>query len=52
VQSNYRVRSRAETGVLHAISTPRIEALFMACNMPLQTETWRAFRIARHDNTP
>ena len=31
---------------------PRTEVLFMACNMPLQTETWRAFHIARHDNTP
>jgi DUF971 family protein len=24
----------------------------MACNMPPQLETWRAFRVARHDNAP
>jgi hypothetical protein len=38
--------------VLHATSAPLIGTLFMACNMPPGMETWRAFHIARHDNTP
>ena len=38
--------------VLHATSPPLIGTLFMACNVQPRSEIWRAFRIARHDNTP
>jgi hypothetical protein len=45
-------RGKVALGILHAILTPRIEVQFMACNVGLRLETWRAFYIARHDNTP
>jgi hypothetical protein len=51
-RSWHNVRSNGELGVLHAISTPRIGTRFMACNMTPRSGTWRAFRIARHDNAP
>jgi hypothetical protein len=38
---NYAWR-RGALGVLHAILTPRIEVRFVACNMVLVPETWRA----------
>jgi hypothetical protein len=50
VWSKRRARYDAELGVLHAILTPRIGSRFMARNLPARLETWRAFRIARHDN--
>jgi hypothetical protein len=52
VWSKRRARSSLELGVLHAIRTPRVGTRFMACNLPARLETWRAFRIARHDNAP
>jgi hypothetical protein len=52
VWSKRRARSSLELGILHAILTPRIGTRFMACNLPARLETWRAFRVARHDNAP
>jgi hypothetical protein len=37
---------------LHATLTPRIGVLFTACNMAMRFQTWRAFHIVRHVNTP
>jgi hypothetical protein len=51
VQIKRRARSNAAVSVLQAISTPWIETLFMACNMTARSRIWRAFRVARHDNT-
>jgi hypothetical protein len=52
VRSRHRFRPNTAMGVLHAILTPRIETQFMACNVAPRSESWRAFDIARHDNTP
>jgi len=43
---------RKERYPLHAMPTPRIKGLFMACNVAASLETWRTFRFVRHVNTP
>jgi hypothetical protein len=51
-QDERRSCFNATKGVLHAILTPPIRGWFVACNMGPHPETWRAFHIARRDNTP
>ena len=47
-----RARPDTAVSVLHVILTPAIETLFTACNMAVRFQTWRAFYIVRHENTP